>query len=178
MGRLGTLSVLTTLAFGLGAARVPADDGDLVIGGEVRLTTSERMLTGTLAEVTKRTITVREKDTPVEVPRAELRKLEVMNPGRKAHLDIWGGGGAAVGVLLGLTAAGACFNCSPEERRDTVLVASVVGGLALGAIGLAIGKLAERKPHWEEVEMSGPKIRVGILPVAGRGVRVAVALAF
>ncbi len=53
-----------------------------------------------------------------------------------------------------------------------------MGGLVLRAGGLAIGKLAERKPHGEEVEISGPKVRVGILPVAGRGVRVAVALSF
>ena len=49
-----------------------------------------------------------------------------------------------------------------------------VGGLVGGATGVLLGKGLQREPHWGEVHLPGPQVRVGIAPVRGQGVRVAV----
>ena len=56
---------------------------------------------------------------------------------------------------------------------------SAAGGAVLGAVGgYTISRFAlHRDPRWENVELR-PKIRVGAMPVRGRGFGVAISVAF
>ena len=187
MSKLGALGPAVSLLFVLMTASASADENDLVVGRVVRLTTTRRIVAGTIASVTEQAIMLREGegDSAVEIPRTELRKLEVMDSGRNAHLKAWGLGGAGIGAGLGLAWShlddGCClggYGGQDDTPADNTVTEVATGALAFAAVGLIIGKAWERKPQWEEVDLPRPTVRVGVMPTRGRGIGLAVSLSF
>jgi hypothetical protein len=101
--------------------------------------------------------------------------------GRTANIPKWTVGGACAGAGLGLGVVALrtfCWehNCGADNAFSFKNAAIV--GAALGAVGgFAIARFAVRRgPHWEEIDK--PRVRLNVIPVSGRGVGLAVSLAF
>jgi hypothetical protein len=183
MVRLGWIVSLLVLLVALPARDVGAED-DLKVGAQVRVTTLASTLAGTLAAITDQAIAVGRTAARVEVPWAEVKKLEVMNPGRKAHTPLLTFGGAVAGALTGAAvvvaaASGCVSDCPTDNGWSNALKTATIAGAVLGAVGgFATARFAIRRdPHWEEIEFR-PRIRVNVMPVRGRGVGLAVSFAF
>jgi len=175
------VSLLVLLA--LPARDVSADE-DLKVGAQVRVTTLASTVAGTLAAITDQAIALGRNDERVEVLWAEVKKLEVMSPGRRAHTPLLTFGGAFAGAFTGAAvvvaaAAGCVSDCPTDNGWSNALKTATIVGAALGAVGgFATARFAVRRdPHWEEVEFR-PKIRLNVMPVRGRGVGLAVSFAF
>jgi MFS family permease len=183
MVRLGWIVSLLVLLVALPARDVGAED-ELKVGAQVRVTTLASTLAGTLAAITDQAIAVGRNDERVEVPWAEVKKLEVMNPGRKAHTALLTVGGALAGaatgaIAVGGAAAGCVSDCPTDEGWSNAFKTAAIVGAVLGAVGgFVTARLAVRRdPYWEEIEHR-PRVRINVIPVRGRGVGLAVSLAF
>jgi hypothetical protein len=187
MVRVGWFASLSVLLLALPASHAGADDdSDLKLGAQVRVTTLASTVAGTLAGLTDLAIALGRNDERVEVPWADVKKLEVMNPGRKAHTVLLTVGGALTGAIGGaaVVVAAAGTSCTPgpcpsDTDWSNAFKTGAIVGAVLGAVGgFATAKFAVgRDPHWEEIE-NRPRVRINVMPVRGRGVGLAVSLAF
>lgn len=181
------LRCLLVLFFALGASAVSAGDIDIKLGTEVRVTTSGPPVIGTLAGLTQKTIVLQLNGQKVEFPLPEVEKLEEMKPARKGHYpEMMLAGVAAGGVMGGLVGgfwvADTVDSTAPPATDSEIkrgAVAGAVVGAVLGAVGgYTISRFAlHRDPRWEDVELR-PRIRVGAMPVRGRGFGLAISFAF
>jgi hypothetical protein len=181
------LRCLPVVLFALAAGAVSAEDIDIKLGTEVRVTTSGPPVTGTLAGLTQKSIVLLRNDERVEFPLGDVEKLEVMQPARKGHYPetmLLGavGGGVVGGLAGGLIVADGVSSTAPPPSDSDIKTGAAVGA-AVGAVGGAVGGYLlsrlhfHRDPHWEDVEFR-PTIRVGALPVRGRGFGLAISVAF
>jgi hypothetical protein len=185
MVRVCGIASLSVLLLALPASHVGAeDDSDLKLGAQVRVTTLASTVAGTLAGLTDQVIALGRNDERVEVPWADVKKLEVMNPGRKAHTPLLTLGGALAGAFTGAgvvvaAAAGCVSDCPTDNGWSNAFKTGAIVGAVLGAVGgFATAKFAVgRDPHWEEIEHR-PRVRINVMPVRGRGVGLAVSFAF
>lgn len=183
MVRLGWIVSLLVLLVALPAGDVGAEE-DLEVGAQVRVTTLVSTVAGTLAAITDQAIALGRNDERVEVPWAEVKKLEVMNPGRKAHTPLLTFGGALAGAVTGAAvvvaaAAGCVSDCPTDNGWSNAFKTGAIVGAVLGAVGgFATARFAvRREPHWEAIEFR-PRVRLNVMPVRGRGVGLAVSIAF
>ena len=178
-----TFRTLPVLLFALGARGVSAEDIDIKLGTEVLVTTSGATIAGTLAGRDQKAIVLRRRDELVEFPLAEVEELDVMRPGRKGHYPEMILAGAVSGALMGAWAGVGGVNSGPIGRTDSQVAKDTETGAAVGAALGAVGGymisrfVLHRAPHWEKVEVH-PTIRIGAMPVRGRGLGLAVSVAF
>ena len=177
--RLSVFSV-PVLLLALRPAGAWADDIDIKPETEVRVTTSSGPpVSGTFVGATEKTIMVRHNGEHVDFPLADVERLEVMNPGRKAHYPEMLLAGAASGALIG-AALGCASNTATYFGKcpDSEVKAGAAVGAVLGAIGgyFTSRYAIKRDPHWEDVKVR-PRIRVGAMPVR-QGFRLTVSAAF
>lgn len=179
MVRLGWIVSLLVLLVALSARDVGAEE-DLEVGAQVRVTTLASSVAGTVAAITDQAIALGRNGERVEVPWAEVKKLEMMTPGRKAHTALLTAGGALAGAFTGAVGVGyVAVHCISDCPTNNAYRNAAIVGAALGAVGgFVTARFAVRSdPHWEEIEFR-PRVRINVMPVRGRGVGVAVSFAF
>jgi hypothetical protein len=174
----GRFLISTAAAMVLGALAASAEAADehaVRIGDQVRVTApsvSPKTIQGSLAAVDRERLSVSTTaGTRVEVPRFRIAKLEVLR-GSKSRWGIGALIGAGAGVLLGLVAS------NPPSSADHFQVDG--GAVAVcGAVGAAGGALVGavlRTDRWTTVP--GDTVTLGIGPVSGRGVALAMRVSF
>ena len=157
-----------------GSIALAQQSPDLVPGTRVRVSApgaSRPQLTGNIAAVDEKTLTVINDGQPVRVPRELITRLDV-GWGRKRH--VWQGLliGAAAGGLIGAVLP-LCDSYSGScSTRGEQVTGGVVG---FGILGAIVGNKV-KSDTWVEAPLG--QVRVSLRPgPSGRGV-VALSLAF
>jgi hypothetical protein len=166
------------LALALAAAPAHAQLAELTAGTKVRVRAPSAVagrLTGIVLTRGADSVTMsRENATPVTLPLSALTTLEISR-GKSHGRGAWKGALWGGGIMFGLglvvpaeecTGVGASRSCTRLSRGESA-VFGAVGGATIGAvIGAIVG--SER---WERAALP---MQVGVLPMSGGGVRVAV----
>ncbi len=134
-------------------------------------------LIGTVVPSPADTLMVRPADrmTAVAIPLASMTRLEVRN-GQKSHLLL----GAAIGFVAGATSLGigSAVVCNREDSdcsKYHTVTFTVLGGLSGGAAGALMGSLIQTD-RWDRVPLE--RLRVGLAPRRGGGIRIGMAIGF
>ena len=116
---------------------------------------------------------VRDATEPLTLLLASATRLEVKR-GRKSRAGLGGGIGGLIGMYTAAGIAEAfCDSSGDEECIGARFGGGLIGFVALGAVGVAVGSLI-KVDRWEEVPLDD--IRVGLSPVTPDGVAVSVTL--
>jgi hypothetical protein len=185
---VGICGAVTGLA---AAGMAQADDAwSLSAGARVRLTApsvSGKRLTGTVLGIDDATLTLRRgpRGETMQVPRAAITTLEVSRGGRRGKGALIGAAaGLASGVALGLGTGHHCTGSDWELLYVVLTVgvdcrggsrAAVLSALTVPS-GALVGFLLAPGEKWEMA--STDRLRIGVAPTRGGGVRAAVSLRF
>ena len=141
------------------AAR-PAPQPPQNVGGRVRVTTSSGILIGRTVQSGRDGIDLAldgfglaELEGPYwTVPHSEILRME-MSRGRKGNWELGFLSGLG-GMLLGVAIPNFCIGTGCGTHPDTGLFA-VLGALAGGGLGLAVGRSTNRGEQWEPIRHIG-----------------------
>ncbi|UCC85234.1 MAG: hypothetical protein JSW46_10100, partial [Gemmatimonadota bacterium] len=116
---------------------------------------------------------VRDATEPLALLLASVTRLDVKR-GRKSRADLGAGIGGLIGMVAGaLTGKAFCGSSEDEECRGASFGGGLIGFVALGAVGAAVGS-SIKTDRWEEVPLD--QLRVTIAPRPSGGLSVGVRL--
>jgi len=163
------LPLFAELAVGSGALAGQALQ-DLGVGDRIRVTSSEGApLKGAFQQMGPQGLTLlRSKDTPFTIPVQSIQALEVAAGRKRGKAALIGGGiGLVAGVILGGLTSGDCVGDCDDPynvgggglaEANATAEGAMLGGLALGGIGAAVGALFFAPERWVKVDVGSGAI--------------------